>query len=637
MAPKTIIEDNIDILVAGAGLGGTGAAFEARYWGQDKKIVIAEKANIDRSGAVAQGLYAINCYMGTRFGENNPEDHVRYARIDLMGMVREDLLFDMARHVDSTVHNFEKWGLPIMRDEDSGTYLREGRWQIMIHGESYKPIVAEAAKKSADKVFNRVCITHLLMDEAKENRIAGAVGFNVRTGNFHVFKSKTVVCGAGGASNIFKPRSTGEGAGRVWYAPWSSGSAYALMINAGAKMTQMENRIVLARFKDGFGPVGAYFLHLKTYTQNGVGEEYESKWFPELTEMVGKEYLDTEASHLTHRPIPTCLRNHALINEVNAGRGPIHMVTMHSFQDPHLEEIGWHNFLGMTVSQAVLWAATDIDPKNENPELTTSEPYVMGSHATGCGAWCSGPEDVSPPEYQWGYNRMMTIEGLFGAGDAVGGTPHAFSSGSFTEGRLAAKAACKYIDDGKGENIKVNSATLDRLKKEVFKPMEHYKLYRNEIVAGTVNPHYHNPRQFLDRLQKLMDEYCAGLTVNYKTNEKILNIGLKKLAIMEEDLEKIAAEDLHELLRAWEVKHRHRTSECVMQHTLFRKETRWPGYYYRGDVMKLDDENWHVLTVSRRDPETGQYTMEKAPLYHLEDVKVNSVGEDEPIETVAAE
>ncbi len=88
---KTIIEDDIDILVVGAGLGGTGAAFEARYWGKDKKIVIAEKANIDRSGAVAQGLYAINCYMGTRFGENNPEDHVRYARIDLMGMVREDL------------------------------------------------------------------------------------------------------------------------------------------------------------------------------------------------------------------------------------------------------------------------------------------------------------------------------------------------------------------------------------------------------------------------------------------------------------------------------------------------------------------------------------------------------------------
>ena len=106
------------------------------------------------------------------------------------------------------------------------------------------------------------------MDEAKENRVAGAVGFNVRTGNYHVFKSKTVIVGAGGASNIYKPRSVGEGAGRVWYAPWSSGSAYGLLIGAGAKMTQMENRIVLARFKDGYGPVGAYFLHLKTYTQN---------------------------------------------------------------------------------------------------------------------------------------------------------------------------------------------------------------------------------------------------------------------------------------------------------------------------------------------------------------------------------
>ncbi len=614
MAHKTIIEDNIDVLIAGAGLGGTGAAYEARYWGQDKKIVIAEKANIDRSGAVAQGLYAINCYMGTRFGENNPEDHVRYARNDLMGMVREDLAFDMARHVDSAVHQFEDWGLPLMKDPKTGAYQREGKWQIMIHGESYKPIVAEAAKKSADKTFNRICVTHLLMDDSTENRVAGAVGFNVRTGNYHVFKSKTVIVGAGGASNIFKPRSVGEGAGRVWYAPWSSGSAYGLMIEAGAKMTQMENRIVLARFKDGYGPVGAYFLHLKTYTQNGNGEEYESKWYDNTKEMVG-EYID-------HHPTPTCLRNHAFISEVNAGRGPIHMVTMEAFQDPHLEEVGWENFLGMTVGQAVLWAATDIDPKYVNPELTTSEPYVMGSHATGCGAWCSGPEDVSPDDYFWGYNRMTTVEGLFGAGDAVGGTPHAFSSGSFTEGRLAAKAACKYIDDGKAEGITVSEKQITDRKTEIFKPLETYTVGQNEVVAGTVNPNFITPRQALDRLQKLMDEYCGGFGVNYMTNDKLLSMGLKKLKTLEEDLEKVGAEDIHELLRAWEIKHRHRTSESVFQHTLFRKETRWPGYYYRGDALKLDDENWHVLTVSHRNRDTGEYTMEKAPCYHL-------VGEDE--------
>ena len=62
MARKTIIEE-CDVLVVGGGMAGTGATFEARHWGRDLKIICVEKANIDRSGAVAQGLYAINCYM----------------------------------------------------------------------------------------------------------------------------------------------------------------------------------------------------------------------------------------------------------------------------------------------------------------------------------------------------------------------------------------------------------------------------------------------------------------------------------------------------------------------------------------------------------------------------------------------
>ena len=610
MGFKTVFED-CDILVVGGGMGGTGAAYEARYWGRDLKIVVAEKANIDRSGAVAQGLYAINCYMGMQWDENQPEDHVRYARNDLMGMVREDLAYDMARHVDSTVHKFEEWGLPIMRDPENGRYLREGKWQIMIHGESYKPIVAEAAKKSADKIYNRIMVTHLLMDESKPNRVGGAIGFNVRTGDLHVFKAKTVIVGAGGASHIFKPRSVGEGMGRTWYAPWSSGSAYALPILAGAKMTQMENRIVLCRFKDGYGPVGAYFLHLKTYTQNAYGDEYESKWYDHTKELVG-DYID-------HHPTPTCLRNHAFIEETKAGRGPIHMVTKEAFQDPHKETVGWENFLGMTVGQAVVWASQDIDPKYTNPELTTSEPYVMGSHATCSGAWASGPEDLSPDEYYWGYNRMMTVEGLFGAGDALGGTAHAFSSGSFTEGRLAAKAAVKYIREHASEKIQVSEKQIEDRRKEIYQPMENYEVGRNEIVGGTVSPSYILPIHGLQRLEKIMDEYVGGIGANYMTNEPMLLRGLHLLATLHEDLEHIGAEDLHQLQRAWELKHRAITSECVTQHTLFRKETRWPGYYYRGDHMKLDDENWHALTLSHRDPESGEWTMEKAPVYHIVD------------------
>jgi hypothetical protein len=63
------------------------------------------------------------------------------------------------------------------------------------------------------------------------------------------------------------------------------------------------------------------------------------------------------------------------------------------------------------------------------------------------------------------------------------------------------------------------------------------------------------------------------------------------------------------------------TSQCVTEHTLYRKETRWPGYYYRGDHMKLDDENWHCLTVSKRDSESGKFEFEKKPVYHIIDEK----------------
>jgi adenylylsulfate reductase subunit A len=609
MAYETIVEEGIDILVVGAGLGGTGAAWEARFWGQDKKIVIAEKANIDRSGAVAQGLYAINCYMGTRWGENKPEDHVRYARIDLMGMVREDLLFDMARHVDSTVHQFEEWGLPIMKDPKTGRYLREGRWQIMIHGESYKPIVAEAAKKSADKVFNRICVTHLLMDDSKENRVAGAVGFNVRTGNYHVFKSKAVICGAGGASNIFKPRSVGEGSGRTWYAPWSSASAYGLMINAGAKMTQMENRIVLARFKDGYGPVGAWFLLLKALATNAYGERFEASMLDEMKSLVGKY---AEAT-----PLPTCLRNHAVLQEIKAGKGPIYMHTQDAIDTREKEEIGWEDFLDMTVGQAVVWASQNIDPKEKPSELITSEPYVMGSHATCSGAWASGPEDCAPGDYQWGYNRMTTVEGLFGAGDTIGGSAHKFSSGSFTEGRIAGKAAVRYVMDMAGNPPRADDAQIRMLQEAIFKPLENFEIGRNEIVAGSVAPSYISPLHGLQRLEKIMDEYVGGISTLYMTSEPMLNRGLELLTMLKEDLDHIGATDLHQLQRAWELSHRVWTSEAVIRHTLYRQETRWPGYYYRGDFPKLDDAEWHAFTASQYDAKTDEWHMSKLPVHHI--------------------
>jgi adenylylsulfate reductase subunit A len=600
-----------DILVIGGGFGGCGAAYESRYWGRNLKIAVVEKANIERSGAVAHGLSAINCYMGMRWGENQPEDFVRYARGDLMGLVREDLVFDIARHVDSTVHMFEEWGLPIMRDPETGRYLREGRWQVMIHGESYKPIIAEAARKSASEVHNRIMVTHLLMDSSHPNRVAGAVGFNVRDGSFRVFRAKAVIVAAGGASHIFKPRAVGEGAGRTWYAPWSSASAYGLVLRAGARMIQMENRVVLARFKDGYGPVGAWFLLLGATDSNARGDNYVAARFEEMKALVGK-YAEA-------RPMPTCLRNHAMLQEIKAGRGPIYMNTQPVLDSKEKEAIGWEDFLDMTVGQAVVWASQNIDPRERPSELITSEPYVMGSHATCSGAWASGPEDCAPGDYQWGYNRMTTVEGLFGAGDTIGGSAHKFSSGSFTEGRIAGKAAVRYVMAMAGGAPGIDEDEVGRLRDEVYKPLANHETGRHEIVAGSVAPGYLSPLHGLQRLEKIMDDYGGGISTLYMTSAAMLERGLELLTMLKEDLARIGAPDLHQLQRAWELNHRVWTAEAVLRHTLFRQETRWPGYYYRGDYPKLDDADWHAFTASRYDRNSGEWHMGKLPVHHIVD------------------
>ena len=548
--------------------------------------------------------------MGTRWKENTPEDFVKYARNDLMGLVREDLVYDIARHVDSTVHLFEEWGLPIIYDEQTNRYKREGRWQILIHGESYKPIVAEAATKAATKVYNRVMVTHLLTDADDGNRIAGAAGIGVRDGAFYVFRAKAVIVSAGGATHVFRPRSVGEGAGRTWYSPWSTGSAYALLIEVGAEMTQMENKLVVTRFKDGYGPVGAWFLALKAKASNAYGEDYELKYKEEQRALYG-DYVDA-------KPFPTCLRNDAMLREIRAGRSPIFIHTEKVLDTREKEELGHEDFLDMTMSQTIVWASQNIDPKVRPSELLPSEPYIMGSHATCSGAWVSGPADLSPKECFWGYNRMTTVQGLFGAGDTVGGSAHKFSSGSFTEGRLAGKAAVAYISERVADRKpSVTEKKVEAFRDEIFQPVKTFRLGRNMITKGTVSPFCIYPDQGVVRLEKIMGEYVGGWGSFYTTNEVLLGRGLELLEMLREDLDHLGAEDLHQLQRAWELHHRVVTAEAVLRHTLFRKETRWPGYCYRSDYPALDEKNWHVFVNSRYDPSTGGWSLFTRPCTRL--------------------
>ena len=118
---------------------------------------------------------------------------------------------------------------------------------------------------------------------------------------------------------------------------------------------------------------------------------------------------------------------------------------------------------------------------------------------------------------------------------------------------------------------------------------------RGAVTRGEVNPAALSPKQALLRLQKIMDEYVAGQGSGYITNGPTLTRGLELLHMLREDLPRMAARDRHELLRSWEVWDRYYCAEAHARHVLFREETRWPGYYYRGDFPKLDEAELEVL------------------------------------------
>ena len=615
MANFETVEITTDVLIVGGGMAATGAAVEAAYWAKKNglKVTLVDKAAMDRSGAVAMGLSAINQYVGLRDGDNTIKDYVDYVRNDLMGITREDLVANIARHVDSTVHLFEKWGLPIWKDE-KGNYVHEGRWQLMINGESYKVIVAEAAKNALgmDNIYERVFITAPLMDGDK---CAGAVGFSIRENKFYVFKAKTTLVAMGGAVHVFKPRSVGEGLGRSWYPPFNSGASAYFTIKAGAEMTCQEVRFIPVRFKDAYGPVGAWFLLFKARATNALGEAYMQTRAKELEKWVPYGKV---------KPVPANLRNWLMMLDVMDGKGPIYMRTEEAIAKlseeapdekarkkklKELESEAWEDFLDMTISQAILWAGTNVAPEEKSSEIAACEPYFIGSHSGASGAWVSGPEDLAPAEYFWDYENMTTIKGMFAAGDASGASSHKFSSGSHAEGRIAAKAAVRYCVENP-DQPNVDKAQVDALKDEILMPIDLFEKHKAESSDPDINPNYMKPKMFMFRLQKIMDEYAGGVSTNFTTSKQMLEKGMELLTFLKEDSKKLAAENLHELMRCWENIHRMWQAEAHIRTIVFREETRWPGYYFRSDFPSMKQE-WEVFANCKYDPKTDNWEMIK--------------------------
>ena len=525
-----------DILIIGGGTAGCYAALTIREK-SDYSVIIAEKANIKRSGCLAAGVNAINAYI---VKGRKPEDYVDYAKKDADGIVREDLLMTMSEVLNRVTAKMESLGLVILKDEN-GEYVARGNRNIKINGENMKPLLAAAVEKLKDvTVINRINITDYIVED---NTIKGAYGFSIDDGTAYEIRAKKVLCATGGAAGLYRPNNPGFSRHKMWYPPFNTGAGYAMGIKSGAEMTTFEMRFIALRCKDTIAPTGTIAQGVGAKQINSKGEVYETKY-----------------------GLTTSERVYGTVMENLQGRGPCYLRT--EGISPQQDESLRKAYLNMAPSQTLKWVEAGKDPSRQNVEIEGTEPYIVGGH-TASGYWVDT-------------NRQTTINGLYAAGDVAGGCPQKYVTGAMVEGEIAALDMIKKLDEeGGNKNIK---ATDENDRKAFDEKVNEY----NSFLAGKTQQF--TTEAIEEAMQKVMDNYAGGISTHYQFNEKQLELADEKIRQLIRLVDGLHADDMHDLMFVYELKERLTVCLSVIAHLGARKETRWHSFAENLDHPDKSDE-----------------------------------------------
>lgn len=538
-----------DVLIIGGGTAGCYAALTLRSL-SDASVIIAEKADIRRSGCLAAGVNALNAYITKG---HTPQFYVDYAKKDAAGIVREDLLLTMSEGLNEVTRKLEDLGLVILKDE-KGEYVARGTRNIKINGENIKTILADAVKKlDGVQVINHLNITDYIV---RDNTIAGALGFDMRTGTAYEIRAKAVLCATGGAAGLYRPNNPGFSRHKMWYCPFNTGAGYAMGIRAGAEMTTFEMRFIALRCKDTIAPTGTIAQGVGAKQVNARGDVYEQKY-----------------------GLTTSQRLYGTVRETLDGNGPCYLRT--EGITPAQDESLLKAYLNMAPSQTLKWIESGKLPSQQNVEIEGTEPYVVGGH-TASGYWVDT-------------NRQTTIRHLYAAGDVAGGCPQKYVTGALVEGEIAAK-----------DMVRQGLSDVSGLDEAQEKAILAEKVAEYNAALGETDSFF-TVEQLEEAMQKVMDTYAGGIGSHYQYNEKQLALADEKIDQLMELAAHVGASDYHELLFVYELRERLTVCKVLIAHLRAHKETRWHSFAENLDYPE-QRADWLKYVNSRMD-EDGQVHM----------------------------
>jgi len=537
-----------DILIIGGGTAGPMAALKAKKANPKANVVLLDKANVKRSGAISMGMDGLNNSVIP--GYATPEQYVKEITIANDGICDQAAVYRYAQECYAIIQELDSFGIRFQKDQNGeydvkkvhhiGTYVLP-----MPNGDTVKKALYRQLRKARINIVNRYMATRLLTGEG---RIAGAICVNTRSAEFLVVRAKAVVMSLGAAGRLGLPTSgylygTYENAS-------NSGEGYAMAYHAGAGLANLECYQINPLIKDYNGPACAYVAGpMGGYTANASGERFIEcdYWSGQMMQ----EFYD----------------------ELQGGKGPVFLKLNHLAEET-VAEIERVLHIVERPTRGHFHEGRGTDYRKQMIEMHISEIGFCSGHSA------SG---VFVDE-----KARTTIPGLYAAGD-MANVPHNYMLGAFTNGAFAGLDAAEF-------STEVDFASFDQGEVDAE---------RTRVLAPTKRDDGIPPNQIEYKTRRLVNDYLQPPKVTAK-----MELAQKRFAEVREDMDTAMwARDSHELMRALEASTILDCADMAAAASIYRTESRW-GLYHNRVEYERDDENWFCHTILSKDAE-GNMTHEK--------------------------
>jgi len=544
-------EQEVDVLVIGGGTAGPMAAVKAKHANPQLRVLLLEKANVKRSGAISMGMDGLNNAVIP--GHATPEQYVREITAANDGIVNQKTVMAYARNSFPMIEELDRWGVKFEKDSTGDYAVKKvhhlGSYVLpMPEGHDIKKVLYKQLKRARVEIENRIVVTRLLT--GPDGRIAGAMGFDCRTADFHVIRAKAVVLATGAAGRLGLPAS-GYLFG-TYENPTNAGDGYSMAYHAGAELSGIECFQINPLIKDYNGPACAYVTGpFGGYTANNQGER-----FIECDYWSGQMMWE-------------------FYQELQGGRGPVFLKLDHLAEET-ISTIETILHTNERPSRGRFHAGRGTDYRQRMVEMHISEIGLCSGHSAS-GVWVDE-------------HARTTVPGLHAAGD-LACVPHNYMLGAFVYGKLAGESSAAFCEGH--DFAPVDAQQFAQERERVWAP-----LLREDGLP---------PHQVEYKLRRMVNDYLQPPKVTRK-----LEIGLERFEGIRHDLDLLKARDPHELMRALEVHAIRDCAEMAARASLFRTESRWGLYHARVDHPERNDAEWLVHAQLQKDPQGRMVSFKRA-------------------------